>query len=163
MSSQALGSSLLDAKKSFFSSPAQSGSGTGDQLVTDENASFPPASLLELSQVLSELEPTRMHFFLLGWPTCDYWNCNFSLAFKWSAAWPNTAPACIWWPLTTGSKFEWISIENPKKCFQPSAGNLWYHSDFRGGNFSCKPMSTEQSWEGEMQAVNKGSNMIHKC
>ena len=66
MSSQALGSSLLDAKKSFFSSPAQSGSGTGDQLVTDENASFPPASLLELSQVLSELEPTRMHFFLLG-------------------------------------------------------------------------------------------------
>ena len=66
MSSLALGSSLLDAKKSFFSSPAQSGSGTGDQLVTDENASFPPASLLELSQVLSELEPTQMHFFLLG-------------------------------------------------------------------------------------------------
>ena len=31
------------------------------------------------------------------WPTCDYWNCNLSLAFRWSALlWPNTAPVCIW-------------------------------------------------------------------
>ena len=84
---------------------------------------FPAASwsLLEHRQVLSELEPTQMHFFQPGWPTCDYWNCNLSLAFKWSAAWPNTAPACIW-PLTTGSKFEWISIENPEKCCQLRAG-----------------------------------------
>ena len=129
MSSQAMDLVCGLTQKNLFLSPAaesESGSGTSDQLVISENASFPRCILvlflLEHSQVLSELEPTQMHFFQPGWPTCDYWNCNLSLAFRWSAAIrPNTAPACIW-PLTTGSKFEWISIENHEKWCQLRAG-----------------------------------------
>ena len=87
------------------------------------------------------------------WPTCDYWNCNLSLAFRWSAQ-PCSGQirpqsASDHWPL--GANLNEFQLEILKNAVSQAQGNLWYHSDSR---------RQRQKWQqlqhgGEMQAVNE--------
>ena len=165
MSSQAQDLVLLDTKKTLFFllSPRCTFWFKLTNLWSEKTqASFPSLAaswilIRAQSWVLPEQWAYTDAFLAAGWPTCDYWNCNLSLAFRWSepcSGQIRRQSASDHWPL--GANLNEFQLEILKNAVSQAQGNLWYHSDSR---------RQRQKWQqlqhgGEMQAVNEIST---KC